>query len=166
MKTSVHLLQQIVDIAVCAFHGRKPLATFSLASDSAQARNRETNRYSLISTRSVATPEDPSSMTSGDCFVGHGIHGVGHHVERHGIERPGGQREQDGDLSGNGNGRVFGLLEAFADTAAVFDALARRFVEARAEAGEGLEFPELRIGEFEVAGDGPVRGSLGFAADA
>ena len=91
---------------------------------------------------------------------------VRHPVERHVIEQFGAQRQKDRDLRSDCHWRGFRLLQAFADTLTVFDDLACVFVQTCAEAGECLQFEELCVSEFQVAGHRAVCRPLRLATNA
>ena len=96
----------------------------------------------------------------------HGVLGVRHLVNRYRVEEFRGQREQDGDLSRHGYRSEFRLFQTGADSLSMFDDLAGVFVQAGAKPGKGLEFLELRVGEFEVTRHRAISRPLRLATDA
>ena len=82
------------------------------------------------------------------------------------VEESCGQRQQHGDLPGNGYRGEFGLFETGTNAPSMLDDLAGVFVEAGAEPGKGLELLELCVGELEVTCHRAVGRVLCFAANA
>ncbi len=89
----------------------------------------------------------------------------GHLLERNRVQEATGQGLQQHDLLQDRNGRELRLCKTGTDPLTVPDHLLGMIIEARAEAREGLQFLELRIREFQLAGNGAVGRALGGAAD-
>ena len=92
--------------------------------------------------------------------------GVRHLVKRHKIEKFFPQRQEQGDLSGNGHCGALRLLETSANSTPVFDDCAGVVIQPGAEPGEGFELLKLCIRQFEVSRHSAVGGPLCFSPNA